>query len=262
MLLPQDHLEGQGLPLGLASDLGSVLICDLEFLSWMGLQCLVCLAFLFNFFYVILNKLHQVSSVRKAFCWWHHQRSQSLVSCATSGMVDFLAMGLSLPSPPKGQQPLSQRQKCRTGKGSGWVGLLGALPLCWPPRTLQFCLGTASLKGLLGIRGWVLCVYGRSVWRVRTRCWSLEVPFVLKTPWTCEGLRCPGHAGQPSLTAGSLSSKAGFMYPGGGYPTAVSGEFLWSFWCPLDSFWVQIWGEFSNSVVSSKQNKPEAHFSC
>lgn len=121
-------------------------------------------------------------------------------------------------------------------------------------------LGTASLKGLLG--RWVLCVYGRSVWGIRTRFWSLEVPFVLKTPWTYESLRCPGHAWQPSLTAGSLSSKAGFMYPGGGCPTAVSGEFLWSFWCLVDSFWVQIWGEFSNPVLSSKQNKPEAHFSC
>ena len=57
----------------------------------------------------------------------------------------------------------AQKQKCRAGKGSSWVGLLGALPLYWPLRTLQFCLWTASLKGLLGIRRWVLCVYGRCI---------------------------------------------------------------------------------------------------
>lgn len=60
------HLQGQGLLLGLAQDLGHLLVCQLEFLLRLGLLRLVSLAFLFNSYYVTLNKLLQPSFIREA----------------------------------------------------------------------------------------------------------------------------------------------------------------------------------------------------
>lgn len=57
LLLTQAHIESQGLCLSLVLDLGDLLVCQFEFLFYVGLQHSISRTFLFKSYYVILNTL-------------------------------------------------------------------------------------------------------------------------------------------------------------------------------------------------------------